>query len=110
MKQFSSKNKEITNNLQGVHFSSFDLIDKLIQDFNNATSPIIAKVPKSSTNPGQTQVKVNVYPLHNHAGGKYMIIYIGRSTGIQRPPSTEHQIQMMYFHHGQLHWSSQSNF
>ena len=70
---FNTKTKEVTEAVQGLHFITIDLGNKLSRGGITNNCPIIAQVTTGSN--VSTQVRVEIYPLPNPFGVKYKVIY-----------------------------------
>ena len=70
IQQFNDKTKEITKTMANLHFSTIDLRNKISQGCITNINPIITQVTRNFQNQGQGQVRVDIYPLLRHVGGK----------------------------------------
>ena len=58
--EFNIKTREITKAMQGLHFSTFDLRNKLSRGHTTNNCPIITQVTRR--NKATPQVRVEIYP------------------------------------------------
>ena len=68
--EFNSKTNKITKAMHELHFSTIDLRNKLSTGRVNNNHPIITQVTGRENMTTNTQVRVDIYPPCNHAGGK----------------------------------------
>ena len=70
IEEFNSRTNEITKAMHELPFSMIDLRNKLPKGRVNNNHPIITQVTGRENMTTNAQVRVGIYPLGNHAGGK----------------------------------------